>query len=1007
MRTFFKAYKTPLIFLMLLLLAGGYYAFQQIQTALFPQITFPKIKVIADNGDQPVDKMMVTVTRPLEEAIKRIPDLKGIRSTTSRGSCEISAFLDWNANVYTSQQLIESRIAAIRQELPAGLQLTIERMNPSILPVVRYSLEGKDMSLMRLKLIAEYTAKPFLSQVEGVSAIRVQGGKTKEYWMELSQKALLKYGLTPKQVQQAVAGADFIQSNGFMNNYRRLYLTLTDAALYHIQDIENLVVKQDPVNPILVKDVAKIEVHDKIEYVKINANGHEGVLLNVLKQPNANLIQVTDSVDQKIAELKYLLPAGVTLKPLYHQADFVNNSIKSIRDALLIGLALAILVAILFLRSLYASITVLVIIPVTLSSALLIMLGLGYTLNIMTIGAIAAAIGLVIDDAVVVIEQIHRTREEHPDDPVFPVIKKSMRYLMPSLVSSSLSTIVIFIPFTLMTGVAGAYFKILAYTMIITLVCSFIVVSMILPAFYGNLVHYLPTRIKKVEHKERQAWVDFLIHKPFASIFFIALMIGAGVYCIPRLQTGFLPEMDEGTIVLDYNSPPGTSIEETDHMLQQVERLIMNTPEVVGYSRRTGTQMGFFITEPNRGDYQIRLKDKRKRSTQEVIADIRHRIEARFPALTVDFGQVIGDMLGDLMESAQPIEVKVFGPDEQKIKDYAKQVAAQMEQVPGTADVFDGLVVAGPNITFRPKRESLARFGLSVSDLQFQLKTRLEGQVVGNVLDKNQLTSVRMIFPEGPKQKLEALEEAPFLLPSGQYVPLKKLVDIHIQKGVTEQERENLQPIVAVTSRIEGSDLGTVIQRIKKRVKDHIQFEKGYGVRYGGAYAEQQQSFKELMTILILASLLVLIVQLAMFRDLKVAVTILVLGILGIGGAVLALYVTGTPLNVGSYTGIIMIVGIIAENAVFTYQQYQTALEDHDKDGAVNFAIAARLRPKLMTALGAIIALMPLALGIGTGAQLHQPLAIAVIGGFLAALPLLLIVFPSVIRLFPIKKEKE
>ena len=1004
-KNFFNAYKAPLIFTMVILMAGGFYTFQKIHNSLFPQVTFPKIKIIADNGEQPVDKMMITVTRPLEEAIKRIPNLDGIRSATSRGSCEISAFINWSANIYTSQQLIESRISAIKNTLPPGINITVERMNPSILPVMGYSLESKNESLMELKLLAEYTIKPYLSQVQGVSDVAIQGGKTKEYWVQLDPDKLIKYKLTPQDVQNAIGRTGFIKSNGYMNSYRRLYLNLTDAYVYNIKDIENIPITLGSNAPILVKDVGKVDIHKKIEYVKINANGHEGVLVSILKQPNANLIDVTKQTREKIAELQHLLPAGVTLKPYYVQADFVDTTIISIRDALLIGLALAIIVAILFLRSGQASLAVLGTIPVTLSASLLVMHAFGYTLNIMTIGGIAAALGLVIDDAVVVIEQIHRTREEHPNEPIFHLVQKAMRYLMPSLIGSSLSTIVIFLPFSLMSGVAGAYFSILAYTMVITLTCSFFVVAIMLPAFYGWLVKHLPNRLKEVEHSERKKWIDFLVRRPWISGLFVLGLIFSCAYLLPRLPTGFLPQMDEGEIVLDYTSPPGTSIEETNSILAQVDSIVLATPEVVSYSRRTGTQMGFFITEPNDGDYQIELKKKRKRSTDEVIADIRHRIEAQVPSLNIDFGQVISDMLGDLMTSVQPISVKVFGPDRSKLQHYAHQIAGIMEKVPGTADVFDGIVIAGPNITIHPKSAKLAMYGLTPSELQNQLQTAMQGTIVGGVPEAQQITDIRLINQGGPQITANQLHDLKVMLPSGKYILLPEVATIDVKKGVAEQDREDLQPIVRVTSRLEGRDLGSTIAAIKKAINKNVTFEKGYGVIYGGSYAQQQQSFNELLTILILASLLVLLVQMVLFRNFGVALVILFVSLLGIGGCVLGLFVTNTPLNVGSYMGIIMIVGIIAENAIFTYQQYVTALEDHDKDGAINYALAARLRPKLMTALGAIIALSPLALGIGTGAQLHQPLAIAVIGGLVVALPLLLVVFPSILRLIPTPKS--
>src|SRR5258706_2745679 len=481
---FFISHKNPLAVLLALIIMGGFFVYGKLQTSLFPEITFPKIKIIADAGLQPVNKMMVTVTKPLETAIKQVPDLQMIRSTTSRGSCEISAFMNWNSNIDVNQQHIESKISEIRNTLPPDVNITVAKMNPSILPVMGYSLESNAKSPIELKQIAVYTVKPFLSQVEGVSEIRITGGKTKEYWLQLNVQKMSTLSITPDLINTALSQTDFIKSNGFLSDYRFLYLTVTDATVYSLDDLEDLVIKNDGKRIVKLKDISTIEVKEAVEFIKINANGKEGLLVAVVKQPNANLVDLSKKMETKIGELKKILPKDVQIKPYYIQADFVNDSVKSVTDSLWIGLALAIVVAIIFLRSLKASATILITIPVTICLTLIVMYWIGYTLNIMTLGAIAASIGLIIDDAIVVVEQIHRTHEEHPGEPSTTIVQKAIHYLLPAMVGSSMSTIVIFIPFEMMSGVAGAYFKVMTNTMIITLVCSFFVTWICLPVVY-------------------------------------------------------------------------------------------------------------------------------------------------------------------------------------------------------------------------------------------------------------------------------------------------------------------------------------------------------------------------------------------------------------------------------------------------------------------------------------------------------------------------------------------
>jgi len=999
MKNIFVRFKSPIAVILLLILIGGAFSYTKMKTSLFPNVTFPKIKIIAKNGEQPVDKMMATVTTPLENAIKQVENLKLIRSTTSVGSCEISAFMDWGSIIDKDKQQVESKIAQVKNNLPANVQITVKKMNPSILPVMGYSLQSATKSLIELKQIATYTVKPYLSRIEGVSSVDVIGGKEKEYRLVLDESKLNALKINPLEIGNALRQTDFIESTGYIVDYNRLYLTATDATLKNKQQLENLVLFDNSTREIKVSDIAKVEIAERNEYIKIKADGKDVPLIAITKQPNSNLIDVADQTTAKVNELNKILPEGVVLKPYYNQAKFVSDSVRSIIDVLWVGLLLSIVVAIIFLRSLKASAVILITIPLTLALTFIVLTAIGFDFNIMTIGGIAAAIGLIIDDAIIVVEQIHRTHEEYPDRKSKKLVGKAIHFLFPAMVSSSLSTIVILIPFELMTGIAGAYFKTLTETMMMTLICSFIMTWIGLPVIY-LLFSKSQTRKKAVPVKQVKPhrWIGFFIARPAISILFIVFLILSIVYVMPKLPTGFLPEMDEGSIVLDYNSPAGTSLDETNRMLNEVDQIIESVPEVKTYSRRTGTQMGFFITEPNRGDYLIELKKKRHRTTEEVSDDIRTKIEGTLPALTVDFGEVITDMLGDLMSSAQPIEIKLFGDDHAKLEKLSKQVADSISTVKGTADVFDGIVVAGPMLKIIPKEAKLKQFGLTSADLQAQVKTYMDGTVIGSIPEKEQLTDIRMIFPLNNKTPVEKIKQVNICTADGNYLPLTTFADFKIEGGISEIERENLQTMGIITARLNNRDLGSVMKDIQQKLSK-ISLPPSYQIEYGGSYARQQQSFSELLKILIAGGLLVFTVVLFMFKDIRLSVLVILLSMFGISGSLWALYITHTPLNVGSYTGLIMIIGIIGENSVFTIQQFFSELKNSNVSDALVYAISARLRPKLMTVIGAITAMTPLAMGIGAGAQMHQPLAIAVIGGLVMALPLLLIILPSLLKL--------
>ncbi|WP_373055641.1 efflux RND transporter permease subunit [Zunongwangia sp. H14] len=1000
MRKFHSQYKYPILVLGVLLLAGGIFSYRQMQTGLFPNITFPKIKVIADAGQQPVDKMMTTVTIPLENIIRRTEGLSYIRSTTSRGSCEISVFLDWDMDMNTAKAQIESYIQKSKDEILPNTTFTVEKINPSILPVMGYSVEDDgSLSQAELKKIAKYQIKPFLLSTSGVSDIVVIGGKDKEFEIVLKPEVIQNLGITLKTVKDAVDRSNILQSNGYLTDYNRMYLSLTNNAVENLDDLRDIVVKTTPGRMIKLQDIAEIKVNEAKEYVKVLANGKNVPLLAVIKQPDANLIEVNNNIEEKIREVAKFLPKNVKLVPFYKQADFVNSSIKSIKDVLWIGLVLAILVVIIFLRSFSSSLVIVISIPVSLALSLMVMDAIGYTFNIMTLGAIAAAIGLMIDDVVIVIEQIHKIREEQQGKSMQWSSRQAVRHLFPAMVGSSLSTIVIFIPFILMTGVAGAYFKVMAYSMIIALAASFFVTWLIVPVL---AVAFSRGKPPKHKYETNTRWIHKVLGAPAIAILFAVFCIGIIIIIPSRLPSGFLPEMDEGSLVMDYRSPGGTTLTETARMLEVVNKILMQQPEVEAYSGRLGTELGFFITEPNSGDYLIKLKDTRDKSTMEVADEIRQKIEAVLPQLDVDFGQVIGDMLGDLMSSAQPVEIKVFGDNVDKLQELSKEIAEQVEGVKGTADVNNGIVVSGPAISVEPKKDQLARFALSASELQLQLETRIGGLVVSTVMDNEQVLNIRMMYPNTYHNTIHDLKNFQVMLPNGSVTSISNLAEVKIQKGVAQINRENLKSMGVITARLDNRDLGSTLGDIQKMISKNISLPSGYHVVYAGSYKEQQQAFHELLLILISAILLVFLVMLFLFKSIRVAFSMVSIAIMGVAGCLLSLYVTGTPLNVGSYTGIIMIVGIIGENSIFTYRQYQEVKEEKSHREKIEYAIAARLRPKLMTAFAAIMALAPLALGFGAGAQLHQPLAIAVIGGMIFALPLLLLVLP--VLLSAIKK---
>lgn len=1034
-KCFHQLYSKPILFAGLLILLAGIYSYTQMQTNLFPEVLFPRITVIADAGQQPVDRMMITVTKPLESAVKKVQGVTVVKSSTSRGSCVVEVYFNWGLDIYALKTQLENRINEVKGFLPAGTVISTEAMNQSLFPVYGYTLESKTHSRIALRDAGNLIARPVFSQVKGISNVVVRGGKAKEFVVLPDPAKMSSLGITPSQIKSAFEQTNFVQGNGNIADYNRLYLTLTDTRINDLQELENTIIRNDGTRIVRLKDIAHVEIQEQQEFLKINADGNDAVLIDLVKQPGVNLIDFATDVEAKADEIRGLLPAGYELKPYYNQSAFVGDSIHSVMKTIYEGLFLAIVVMVLFLRSWRASLVVMLTIPITLAFSILLAYQAGITINIMSLGAIAASVGLIIDDAIVIIEQIYREHEESPGTDRFTVVRHAISNLFPAMVASSLATIVIHFPFRLMSGLAGSFFKELSDTMLLTMAASFLVTWLLLPVLHlitgyqekTSSTTLLDNREEKAIHKVQL--LTWLYRKPWIATGIVLLLAIGGWSASIRLSSGFLPDLDEGTIVLDYHSPAGTDIEETDRLCRQMERIILNHPDVDTYSRRTALGMSFKTRPSNFGDYLIQLKKDRKKTTPEVISDLRHSLSQAVPVVTIDFGQRISDLLGDLMSTPQPIEIKIFGNDYTTLQQIAAQAESVMKTIPGIVDIDNGLVPAGASLVFIPNQERLSQFGIPLTDFQEQLSAYIGGVPlclssdmiepnpaqaamtgglqIGSIQDGEQMRRILLRFTDFADNSPEKLEKQLIFLPDGSTRPLSFFCRVEVIPGEIEERREDLKSNITLTARLENYDLGSAVRNLKQAFNQQLSLPSGYSISYGGAYSEQQQSFRELLLILCLATLSVFCVLMFLFREWMISFAVLSVSLSGTCGCLMALWITGIPLNVSSYTGIIMIVGIIAENSIFTVHQYRM----NRKNGgnvpeSVDYAIALRIRPKLMTAIGAILALMPLALGFGMGTQMQQPLAVAVIGGFIAALPLLLVILPC-LMMFIYKKQDQ
>ncbi len=1010
-----RSTRTIFFFAAILTLAGMYLAFQ-VPISVFPDTNFPRIVIGVDNGVMPPEQMEVTITRPIENAVNSVPGLQTVRSITSRGSAEVSLFFDWNVDMIRQLQLVDAALSKVAQTLPSTVHIATNRLTFATFPILGYSLTSDTVPQTQLWELATYQLKPSLNRVPGVSTVLVQGGKVPEDHIVPNMALMASSGVTISDLSSAIEASNILDSPGLYETNHQLVLGLVGAQVHDADQLRQLVVKTTPAGaPVRVADVATVEQATMPVYTSVTANGKPAVLITISRQPSSNTVAVADAIAAQVAELRRNLPPSVKLEPFYDQSQLVRDSIASVRDAIMIGLLLACVILFLFLRDWTSSLIAGLVIPVTIAGTVVTLWLLGQSFNLMTLGGLAAAIGLVIDDAIVVVENVvmHRDNGEGRVE----AVRKALREITVPLIGSTITPVVVFLPLISTSGVIGSFFRALAVTMTAALLTSLVLALTWTPGLSLVLLKDAPQKehdtgrfmqcILQVHHRVL-AWS---LRRPmWLGAACLVLIIGtwAGYQA---LGSDLLPEMDEGGFILDYIMPAGSSLTETNRVLTHVEQILQSTPEVESTSRRTGLQMGLAaVTEANYGDFTVKLKSKRDRSIDDVMSDVRAQVRAKEPELDVEFTQVLQDMIGDLSNAPEPIQIKLFSPDAEMLTQLAPRVGDSIGKIPGVVDVENGIdnTISGPATSFQVNPTMAARFGFTPKEISQDATAILDGLPATDPLIANgRPYTIRVRLGDEHRSSLDAIENTVFNSASGHTATLGSLANIGQLPPQNEIRRENLQQLAVVTGRLEGTDMGTGIARVQRTVES-LHLPPSVRVTYGGTYEEQQKSFQDLLRVLLLALALVFGVLLAEFRDFPAPIAILTSSVLSISGVILALLVTRTTFNVASFMGLIMVIGIVAKNGILLLDADERfRAEGASAADAMMQAAQRRLRPIMMTAIAAVCGMLPLAFALGAGSQMLQPLAIAVIGGLILSMVLSLVVTPVVYFLLTRKRDTQ
>jgi len=1000
-----QSHRRSILFLLLVFGLGGAVSSLSLPVSLFPDTKFPRVLINLEAGDRPAERMAIEVTWPVEEAVRAIPGVRSVRSTTSRGAADVSINFDWGLDMIAATLQVESAVNHIISSLPSGTTFEVNRMDPTVFPVLGYTLTSETRSLTELRDIALYQVRPMLSTVPGVARIQVLGGKTAEYQVTVDLAKLDSVGLGMSDVAEALSAANIITAVGRLEEHNKLYLVLADTQFRNFDEIGQTILRSGDKGQIQLEDVAIISRGATPEWTRVTADGRDAVIFQVMQQPSGNTVQIAQDIAARFPDLRKLLPPDVRIANWYDQSELIRSSARSVRDAVIIGIFLSFLVLLAFLRNLKVTLIAAITLPVTLAAAILLLSLFHQSFNIMTLGGMAASVGLVIDDVIVMIEHIMRRLREGGADIRARVMSAAHEFTNP-LSGSSASTIIIFAPLAFLSGVTGAFFKALSLTMASILVISFFVSWLAAPLLAARLL----TR-KDTEQGEGGQWTEKahafyervmrrLLARPWLILIAVAPLLIAGYIAYLRTGSGFMPAMDEGGFILDYKTAPGTSLTETDRLLRHVEEILMAMPEVQTYSRRTGLQLGGGLTEADEGDFFVRLKPPPRRDIEDVMDDVRGRVEHFVPGLKIEMLQLMEDVIGDLTAVPQPIEIKIFSDDENELLRLAPRVAAAIEKVPGVVDVNNGVRLAGDALDIRVDREKAALEGMTAEAVSQMLDDYLAGTVTTQVQQGPKMVGVRLWIPRSQAEIAKDIVILKLRAPDGHMFSLRRVADISVITGQPQINRENLKRMVAVTGRISGRDLGSTIKDIKTALNSGGLIPKGIYYSFGGLYEQQRIAFRGLIIVFAGAVLLVLALLLFLYESFIAAIAMILTTLVAMAAVFLGLWLTGTELNITAMMGMTMVVGIVTEVSIFYYSEYNELIGETDRLGRFITAGKNRMRPIAMTTVAAILALMPLALGIGQGTEMQRPLAIAIISGLVAQFPLVLTLLPSLLALF-------
>ena len=1003
--------------------AGIYFA-RTMNVDVFPDLTAPKVTILTESHGMESEEVEKLVTYQLETALNGSPNVRRIRSSSAAGISIVWVEFEWGTDIYRARQIVSERLSMVRDKLPEGIGAPTMAPISSIMgESMLLGITSDSLSPMKLRTLSDWEIRPRLKSVGGVSNVIVLGGDYKQYQVFANPEKMKYYGVTLNDLEQHVKEANINAPGGFINQYGNRYVIKGSGRAYALKDLREAVLKQVNGQAIKIKDVAKVQIGaaDKIGSGSLNAS--PAVILTVSKQPNVNTLKLTDRLDKTIAALEKSLPESVTIQShVFRQADFINSSISNLNQTLLEGAFFVVIILFIFLMNWRTTFISLLAIPISLLVSIIVLKLMGYTINTMSLGGMAIAIGALVDDAIIDVENVYKRlrenvkRPKHKQEKTLKVVQDASVEIRSSIIVATLIIIVSFVPLFFLSGLEGRLLKPLGIAFITSVLTSLIVAVTVTPVLCSYLLKNKKLLQKQANGTRVERWlqrqygtllnhvtkIPKIIIGSTAIVFIISLMLGT------QLGRNFLPEFNEGSLVISVVGPPGMSLKESNKTGRLVENILMDLPEIYIVTRRTGrAELAEHAQGVNAAELDAPFTLGDEQTKDDFFEKVRKKLSI-VPGVNITLGQPIAHRIDHMLSGTRAnIAVKVFGPDLQRLFEVGKSVEQNIKEIDGLVDVAVDQQIEVPQIRITPKRQILAAYGMTVGNLMEQVDIGFAGENVGEIYEGQRYFELVVRYQEKFRNNIETMGKTLISLPEGGYTHLSELANIQSVSSPNKISREDVQRKIVVAANVQNRDLRSAVEEIKSTVKTEELIPDGYRIEYGGQFKSESKASQLLLISAIAAIFVIFLLLFYEFKNSKLAIIVLINLPLALIGGILIVYFTSGIISIAATIGFISLFGIATRNGILLVSRY----EDLRKEGMKGFELIRtgaldRLNPILMTAFTTGLALIPLALkGDEPGSEIQSPMAVVILGGLLSATILNLVVIPCVYQL-TIRKKK-